>query len=122
MLRVDGSSEEFQTGFCPFFPLFRSFLSCSGPIFALQAQLPRAIWIGCAITAFADAKGRSLAALGGNYAEVSVFEIIAVLVSLAAIFGYLNHRFIRLPTIIGWMQISLVPFPLFILGACRAGI
>lgn len=39
---------------------------------------------------------------------MSVFEIIALLLTLAAIFSYLNHRFIKLPTTIGLMLISLV--------------
>ena len=36
------------------------------------------------------------------------FDIIAVLISLAAIFGYLNYRYIKLPTTIGLMLLGLL--------------
>lgn len=39
---------------------------------------------------------------------MSLFDLIAVLVSLAAVFSYLNHRFLGLPTTIGLMLISLL--------------
>ena len=39
---------------------------------------------------------------------MQIFEIIALLTTLAALFSYLNHRFIRLPTTIGLMLISLL--------------
>ncbi len=39
---------------------------------------------------------------------MNVFEIIALLLSLAAIFSYINYRFIRLPPTIGLMLIALV--------------
>ena len=39
---------------------------------------------------------------------MSIFEIIALLTTLAALFSYINHRFIRLPTAIGLMLISLL--------------
>ncbi len=39
---------------------------------------------------------------------MGLFEILAVLLSLAAVFSYINHRFIRLPTTIGVMLIALV--------------
>jgi CPA1 family monovalent cation:H+ antiporter len=39
---------------------------------------------------------------------MSIFEIIALLTTLAALFSYINHRFIRLPTTIGLMLISLL--------------
>jgi CPA1 family monovalent cation:H+ antiporter len=35
------------------------------------------------------------------------FELIAILLVLAAVFSYLNHRFVRLPTTIGLMVIAL---------------
>lgn len=38
---------------------------------------------------------------------MGLFEIIAVLVTLAAVFSYVNHRFIKLPTTIGLMAMSL---------------
>ena len=38
---------------------------------------------------------------------MSVFQIIAVLLTLTALFSYLNYRFIRLPTTIGAMLIAL---------------
>lgn len=39
---------------------------------------------------------------------MSLFEIIAVLISLAALFSYLNERFIRLPATIALMLIALL--------------
>lgn len=39
---------------------------------------------------------------------MSVFEIIALLLTIAAVFSYMNHRFIKLPTTIGLMLIALV--------------
>jgi CPA1 family monovalent cation:H+ antiporter len=39
---------------------------------------------------------------------MSIFGIIALLLTLAALFSYANERFIRLPTTIGLMLISLV--------------
>jgi monovalent cation:H+ antiporter, CPA1 family len=39
---------------------------------------------------------------------MSIVNIIAVLVTLAAVFSYINHRFIRLPVTIGVMVIALL--------------
>ena len=39
---------------------------------------------------------------------MSTFEIIAFLTTLAALFSYMNHRFIKLPTTIGLMLIALL--------------
>jgi CPA1 family monovalent cation:H+ antiporter len=39
---------------------------------------------------------------------MQIFNIIAILLTLAAAFGYLNHRFIRLPVTIGTMLIAMV--------------
>jgi monovalent cation:H+ antiporter, CPA1 family len=39
---------------------------------------------------------------------VSVFEVIALLLTLTALFSYANYRFIKLPTTIGVMLIALV--------------
>jgi CPA1 family monovalent cation:H+ antiporter len=39
---------------------------------------------------------------------MKLFNILAILVTLSAVFSYVNHRFIRLPTTIGLMAISLV--------------
>jgi Na+:H+ antiporter len=39
---------------------------------------------------------------------VDLFNIIAVLLTLSAAFGYLNHRYIKLPVTIGTMLISMV--------------
>lgn len=48
---------------------------------------------------------------------MGLLEIIAVLITLAAVFSYFNHRFLGLPTTIGLMIISLV----FSLGLITAG-
>tara|TARA_R110000850_G_scaffold242043_4_gene366697 strand:+ start:2241 stop:3500 length:1260 start_codon:yes stop_codon:yes gene_type:complete len=48
---------------------------------------------------------------------MSLFELIAVLLTLAAILGYLNARYLRLPTTIGIMLLSLIfSFILIIVG------
>ena len=39
---------------------------------------------------------------------MEVYNIITILIVLAAIFGYINHRFIRLPGSIGIMLLSLI--------------
>lgn len=39
---------------------------------------------------------------------MNLFNIVAVLITLSAAFGYMNHRFIRLPNTIGLMLISLL--------------
>jgi CPA1 family monovalent cation:H+ antiporter len=39
---------------------------------------------------------------------MGIFDIIAILITLAAVFSYLNHKLIRLPTTIGLMIMSLV--------------
>lgn len=40
--------------------------------------------------------------------SMTLFDILATLLSLSALFSYLNHRFIRLPTTIGLMLIALI--------------
>ena len=37
-----------------------------------------------------------------------MFNIIAILITLSAFFGYINHRYIKLPTTIGLMLISIL--------------
>jgi monovalent cation:H+ antiporter, CPA1 family len=39
---------------------------------------------------------------------MSVFQVIAVLFTLTALFSYVNYRFIKLPTTIGVMLIALI--------------
>jgi CPA1 family monovalent cation:H+ antiporter len=39
---------------------------------------------------------------------VQLFDIAAILLTLAALFGYVNHRFVGLPTTIGVMVITMV--------------
>jgi CPA1 family monovalent cation:H+ antiporter len=39
---------------------------------------------------------------------MTLFETISILIVLAAIFSYLNHRFLRLPTTIGLLSMALV--------------
>ena len=39
---------------------------------------------------------------------VSIFNLVALLITLAAVFGYLNHRWLRLPHTIGLVVIALV--------------
>ena len=50
-----------------------------------------------------------------------MFDLLAILITLSAIFSYVNHRFIGLPTTIGVMLISLV-VSLGIIAANAVGI
>lgn len=38
---------------------------------------------------------------------MTAFDLIAVLITVSALFSYLNHRFLRFPTVIGLMAISM---------------
>lgn len=49
-----------------------------------------------------------------------MLDIIGFLIALTALFSYVNHRFIRLPTTIGVMSISLV-LSLGLIGAAKLG-
>ena len=40
--------------------------------------------------------------------QLSLFDITAVLLGLSAVFGYLNHKFLRLPHTIGLVVIALL--------------
>jgi CPA1 family monovalent cation:H+ antiporter len=44
----------------------------------------------------------------GGKVSVELYTVISILITLSALFGYVNHRFIRLPTTIGIMLISIV--------------
>jgi len=52
---------------------------------------------------------------------MSSFDLVAVLISLAAVFGWINHRFLRLPATIGLMVLSMV-FSLVLVGLGKAGL
>ena len=52
---------------------------------------------------------------------MTAFDIVAGLTTLAALFGWLNHRYIRLPTTIGLMVISMV-FSLALVVGSRFGL
>lgn len=51
---------------------------------------------------------------------MDVFNLIALLVTLTALFAYINHRFIQLPTAIGLMLVSLL-VSLVIIGLGKLG-
>ena len=51
---------------------------------------------------------------------MSLFEILSVLITLSALFSYLNHRYFRLPTTIGVMLIALL-FSLVLILASQLG-
>lgn len=54
---------------------------------------------------------------------MNLFDLISILITLSAIFGYVNYRYIRLPSTIGLMLISLVmSLTLIILGHVGPGI
>jgi len=54
-------------------------------------------------------------------APVTAFDILAGLTTLAAVFAWVNYRFVRLPTSIGLMVISLL-FSLGLVAAGRLGV
>ena len=48
---------------------------------------------------------------------MSLFNILALLITLAAVFSYINHRYIRFPTTIGLMVIALsISLALILMG------
>jgi CPA1 family monovalent cation:H+ antiporter len=53
--------------------------------------------------------------------DMSLFNILAVLVTLSAVFSYINYRYLRLPTTIGLMLIALL-MSLGIIGLSHLGI
>ncbi|HEV3326492.1 MAG TPA: hypothetical protein VG052_12835, partial [Puia sp.] len=48
-------------------------------------------------------------------ADMALYNVFAVITVLAAVFGYINYRFIKLPGTIGIMIISLLSSLLIIL-------
>ena len=52
---------------------------------------------------------------------MSTFDVIAILITLTALFSYFNHRYIRLPTTIGVMLIALA-VSLFMIGLDALGL
>ena len=52
-----------------------------------------------------------------------LFDIVAILVSLSAVFSYINYRFLKLPTAIGLMLIALaMSLVLIALGSLAVGV
>ncbi len=51
---------------------------------------------------------------------MSVFQIIAILISLTALLSYVNHRYVKLPTTIGVMLIALL-LSLAVIGLGKLG-
>ncbi len=47
---------------------------------------------------------------------MNLFQIIAVLLTLSALFGFINYRYIRLPTTVGIMVIAMVMSLLFLIA------
>jgi len=52
---------------------------------------------------------------------MELFDLVAVLVTLAAVFGWVNHRFLGLPATIGLMVLSMV-FSLGLVALGKAGL
>jgi len=52
---------------------------------------------------------------------MSLFEVVAILIVLSALFSFVNYRWIKLPTTIGVMAIALL-FSLALIGLNRAGL
>ena len=42
---------------------------------------------------------------------MGIFDVTAILVTISAVFSYINYRFIKLPSAIGLMLIALVMSP-----------
>ena len=54
---------------------------------------------------------------------MKLFNILAVLITLSAVFSYFNHRTLRLPNTIGVMLIALLgSLALILLGPMSAGL
>ena len=54
---------------------------------------------------------------------MKLFNILAILISLSAVFSYLNHRYLKLPTAIGLMLIAmLASLALLLLGPLAHGV
>jgi len=54
---------------------------------------------------------------------MKLFHILAILISLSAVFSYLNYRYLRLPTAIGLMLIALLAsLALLLLGPLALGV
>lgn len=53
---------------------------------------------------------------------MQLFNIIAIVLTLAAAFGYVNHRFIRLPTTIGTMLVAMVVSVVIVIGGHVSGV
>ena len=51
---------------------------------------------------------------------MTIIQVVALLISLTALFSYLNYRFIKLPTTIGVMLIALL-FSLALVGLKELG-
>ena len=52
---------------------------------------------------------------------MSTFDLLAILITLAAVLGWVNHRFLRLPATIGLMVLSMV-FSLALVALGKAGL
>jgi CPA1 family monovalent cation:H+ antiporter len=52
---------------------------------------------------------------------MTAFELLALLITLSAVFGWVNHKVLRLPATIGIMVLSLV-FSLLLVGLGKAGV
>jgi CPA1 family monovalent cation:H+ antiporter len=52
---------------------------------------------------------------------VTTFDLLALLITLTAVFGWVNHRFVRLPATIGLMIISMA-FSLALVALGKAGV
>lgn len=52
---------------------------------------------------------------------MTIFDVSAVLITLSAVFSYLNYRFVRLPSVIGLMLIAL-SLSLVLLGLGKLGL
>jgi CPA1 family monovalent cation:H+ antiporter len=72
------------------------------------------------VRACGNLSGTSAAASSQGFLTMNAFDIIAVVLTLAAVFGYINLRFIKLPTTIGLMLIALL-FSLSLIAAQHLG-
>jgi len=52
---------------------------------------------------------------------MSTFDLLAILITLAAVLGWVNHRFLRLPATIGLMVLSMI-FSLALVALGKVGV
>ena len=103
--------------------------STPGPLFADRRETTDILALGgCAVLRYnrLDAKDNRVAPsissdqIQGKREIVSLIHTLTILICLAALFSYVNHRLLKLPITIGLMAVALV-FSLVLLGLGKLG-